>query len=142
MKQRLRKCLFLYHYWVHPLFGFMSARIQSWFPFQVQIYLNGREWLAQQMNRAGIPYIRHENCFPWIEDYSRAQVLMEEQVQTNWAQELGVIGQQLNPLHGEIFAQFPANYYWSAIESEWAPTWGSAAGWNCSGSSHCWWSTG
>jgi hypothetical protein len=31
-----------------------------------------------------------------------------------------VIGQHLNPLHGEIFAQFPANYYWSTIESEWA----------------------
>jgi hypothetical protein len=32
LKQRLRKCLFLYHYWMHPLFGFMSARIQTWFP--------------------------------------------------------------------------------------------------------------
>ena len=120
LKHRLRKCLFLYHYWMHPLFGFLSARIQTWFPFQVQIYLNGREWLAQQMQKKGVQYIRQENGFPWIEDYTRAQVLMDEQGKTDWPRELGVIAQQLNPLHGEIFGGFPAQYYWSVVESEWA----------------------
>jgi len=27
-----RKCLHLYHYLIHPVFGFMNARIQTWFP--------------------------------------------------------------------------------------------------------------
>src|ERR1035441_7318358 len=67
----------------------MSARIQTWFPFQVQIYLNGREWLAQQMKHSGLQYIRQENCFPWIEDYARAQTLMDEQLRTDWPKELG-----------------------------------------------------
>jgi hypothetical protein len=120
LKHRLRKCLFLYHYWMHPLFGFMSARIQTWFPFQIQIYLNGREWLAQRMKEAGIHCIRQENCFPWIEDYPRAQVLMDEQLKMDWPRELGAIARQLNPLHREIFAGFPAAYYWSVVESEWA----------------------
>lgn len=120
VKHRLRKRLFLYHYWIHPAFGFMSARIQTWFPFQVQIYLNGREWLAQQMKREGLKYVRHENCFPWIEDYARAQALMDDQLKTDRSKELGTIAQQLNPLHAEIFGEFPADYYWSAIESEWA----------------------
>jgi hypothetical protein len=48
---RTRKCLFLYQYWIHPEFGFMNARIQTWFPFTVQVCLNGREWLARQMDR-------------------------------------------------------------------------------------------
>jgi len=43
LEPRYRKCLFLYHYWMHPVFGFMNARIQTWFPFPVQICLNGRE---------------------------------------------------------------------------------------------------
>lgn len=120
LKHRLRKCLFLYHYWKHPVFGLMSARIQTWFPFQVQIYLNGREWLAQQMKGEGLPYIRQENCFPWIADYSRAQRLLDDQLKTDWAKELGAIAQQLNPAHREIFGEFPADYYWSVIESEWA----------------------
>src|SRR5208337_3361207 len=63
---RTRKCLFLYQYWVHPEFGFLNARIQTWFPFPVQVCLNGREWLAQQMQAAGLEYVRQDNCFPWI----------------------------------------------------------------------------
>ena len=62
-----RKCLFLYHYFMHPVLGFMSVRLQTWFPFPVHIYLNGREWLARQMDGAGIGYRRHDNCFTWIE---------------------------------------------------------------------------
>jgi hypothetical protein len=120
VKHRLRKCLFLYHYWAHPVFGWMSARIQTWFPFQVQVYLNGREWLAQQMKHAGLQYIQHKNCFAWVEDYAQAQRLMDEQLRTDWPKELGAIAQSLNPLHGEMFAGFPADYYWSVIESEWA----------------------
>jgi hypothetical protein len=120
VKHRLRKCLFLYHYWMHPSFGFMSARIQTWFPFQIQIYLNGREWLAQQMKREGLNYQRHENCFPWIEDYGRAQALLDAQRETEWPKQLGAIAEQLNPAHREIFGSFPADYYWSAVESEWA----------------------
>ena len=46
-----RKCLFLYHYQIHLTFGFMHARIQTWFPFSIQVCLNGREWLAQTMER-------------------------------------------------------------------------------------------
>jgi hypothetical protein len=51
---RHRKCLHLYHYQFHPLFGFMHARIQTWLPFSVQICLNGREWLARSMDLAGL----------------------------------------------------------------------------------------
>ena len=43
-----RKCLHLYHYLIHPLFGFMHLRLQTWFPFSLQVCLNGREWLARQ----------------------------------------------------------------------------------------------
>jgi hypothetical protein len=121
IKQRLRKCLFLYHYWIHPEFGLMSARIQTWFPFGVQIYLNGREWLARQMDRAGVEYVRQGNCFPWVADYARAQALLEAQGTTDWPGQFRAIARQLNPIHGEIFDRdFPAEYYWSTLESEWA----------------------
>ena len=51
---RLGKCLFLYPYGIHPGFGFMNARLQTCFPFPVQSCRNGREWLARQMDRAGL----------------------------------------------------------------------------------------
>ena len=47
LEPRQRKFLHLYHYWIDPIFGFMNARIQTWFSFNVQVCLNGREWLVE-----------------------------------------------------------------------------------------------
>ena len=35
LKGRQRKCMHLYHYQIHPEFGWMKARVQTWFPFSV-----------------------------------------------------------------------------------------------------------
>ncbi len=118
--KRLRKCLFVYQYRVHPRFGFMNARIQTWFPFSIQICLNGRDWLGCHLDRKGIKYAAADNCFPWIEDWAKAQKLMDQQLRTNWPKELAPIARQLNPVHEEIFANYPASYYWSTFQSEWA----------------------
>jgi hypothetical protein len=119
-KLEQRKCLHLYHYLIHPVFGFMNARIQSWFPFRIQICLNGREWLARQMDAAGLHYVRQDNCFPWIEDFAEAQRLMEEQLSTNWTVALNEIAAMLNPIHEAIFRNYHVNYYWTTHQSEWA----------------------
>jgi len=119
-KLEQRKCLHLYHYMIHPVFGFMNARIQTWFPFRIQICLNGREWLARRMDAVGLHYVRQDNCFPWIEDFAAAQRLMDEQLSTNWPEELNRIAAALNPIHEEIFRHFQVNYYWTTHQSEWA----------------------
>ena len=106
-----RKCLHIYQYWQHPVFGFLHARIQTWFPFSIQICLNGRAWLARQMEQAQLEYVRQDNCFTWIQDYPRAQSLMDQQLQVNWPQLLAELGQHLNPIHSEIFVHYPVNYY-------------------------------
>jgi hypothetical protein len=120
LQPRLRKCLFLYHYMVHPVFGFLNARIQTWFPFSMQICLNGREWLARQMDAVSLSYLRHDNCFPWIEDWPTAQQLMSEQLTVEWPSLLDGIARTLNPIHDEIFRVHPTSYYWSTYQSEWA----------------------
>jgi len=120
LEPRYRKCLFLYHYWMHPVFGFLNARIQTWFPFPIQICLNGREWLARQMEAAGLEYARQDNCFPWIADWAQAQWLMDQQLRANWPEWLDGVAKQLNPIHGEIFQKHPVSYYWSTYQSEWA----------------------
>jgi hypothetical protein len=114
------KCLFLYHYQMHPVLGFMNARIQTWFPFAIQICLNGREWLAQQMQAAGLEYLQHDNCFPWVADWGKAQRLMDRQLKTRWPKLLNGIARQLNPIHAQIFRQRRALYYWSTYQHEWA----------------------
>lgn len=114
------KCLHLYKYYLHPVFGFMNARLQTWFPFNIQICLNGREWLSRQLLRRGSRFRRHDNCFTWLGNPSLAQRLMDEQLATDWPVALGAIARQLNPLHADIFAACPMAYYWSGYQTEWA----------------------
>jgi hypothetical protein len=120
LKLEQRQCLHLYQYWMHPVVGFMHGRIQTWFPFRIQMCLNGREWLARQMDQAGMKYRRQENCFPWVEDFTKAQKLMDEQLSVDWRGLLDPIARQLNPLHEDIFARFHVNYYWTIPSSEYA----------------------
>jgi len=120
MAVRYRPTLVIYHYQIDPDMGWMHARIQTWFPFYVHLCINGREWLARSMDRQGLHYFRQDNCFPWIQDISRAQQLMDQQLESNWTERLQPFAQRLNPLHEQIFQKFDAEYYWSAFQCEWA----------------------
>jgi hypothetical protein len=120
LEPRHRKCLFLYHYQIHPIFGFMHARIQTWFPFAIQICLNGREWLARSMDAKGIGHVRRDNCFTWLKNPGQAQRLMDQQLQAAWPDLLNAIARELNPAHEAMFQSFPVEYYWSTYQSEWA----------------------
>jgi len=118
--KRQRKCLHIYQYWIDPVFGFMSARIQTWFPFTIQICINGREWLARQMDKAGVLYLRHDNCFTRINNLKKAQRLMDSQLKTDWAKLLDRVARRLNPAHNMIFVDSTIHYYWTTYQSEWA----------------------
>lgn len=120
LRVKQRKCLHLYHYFLHPQFGLMNARIQTWFPFSVQVCLNGREWLARKLDRAGIRYDRYDNCFPWIEDFDQAQSLFDGLHKMNWPRFLDGIASRLNSAASQMFACFPVSYYWSGYQTEWA----------------------
>ncbi len=120
LKSRMRKCKFLYHYWIDPRFGFMSARIQTWFPFSIQVCINGREWLSRRMDEAGIRYERYDNSFPWIDDFAKAQKIMDRMHKINWPRVLNGVVKRVNPAHGRMFHGLGMSYYWSAFQTEWA----------------------
>ena len=98
----------------------MYARIQTWFPFHIQVGLNGREWLARQMDQHGLKYRQQGNCLVWIEDYQEAQKLLHQQLEINWAELLNSFAGQLNPLHESLLERYPASYYWTCYQSAWA----------------------
>lgn len=121
LRLRPGKCLHLYKYFLHPRFGFMNVRIQTWFPFNIQICLNGRTWLARQLEQRGCSdFKRVDNCFTWLGNPKLAQRLMSEQLATNWPRVLDSIARQINPLHTTIFRPSPMDYYWTAYQTEWA----------------------
>jgi hypothetical protein len=120
LKLQSGKCLHLYFYQMHPEVGFMHLRLQTWFPFLIHICLNGREWLARQMGRAGLAYRRQDNGFPWIADVGLAQRFMDSQPRTNWPAFCNALVRQCHPLHEEIGRPMSLPYYWTAAESEFA----------------------
>lgn len=114
------KCIHLYFYWIHEQVGWLSVRLQTWFPYLIQICLNGREWLARQMDQAGLAYRREDNCFPWIADVPRAQALLDQQHRTDWPGLLRPLVEQCHPLAAEITRPIERDYYWTCAESEYA----------------------
>ena len=58
-----RKCLCVYYYFLDRELGFLHVRIQTWFPFTVQIYLNGHDWLARKLEQHGIAFGRNYRGF-------------------------------------------------------------------------------
>jgi hypothetical protein len=115
-----RKCTHLYHYYLHEQFGMLHVRVQSWLPFSVDVCLNGRAWLARQMDSAGISYDQRDNCFIWVSDPVAAQQLLDQQLQTDWSSRLDELLTRAHPLHAELGQPLGQRYYWSATQTEFA----------------------
>ena len=63
LRSKLRPCSHFYFYFNDRDFGLMYIRLQSWFPFKIQIGINGHSYLARGMDKAGIQYQKVDNCF-------------------------------------------------------------------------------
>jgi len=113
-----RKCLHFYFYFIDPEFGFMHVRLQSWFPFEIQVYINGHEWLARQMDQLGIGYERYDNCFTHIDDLETAQQLCERFAHRKWPRVLNAFARRLNPLLSTIKEAGFGEYYWVIDQCE------------------------
>ncbi len=114
------KCLHYYHYYLDRRFGLMHVRTQSWLPFNVHVCLNGRDWLARQLDAAGIGYVKKDNCLVDVGDVAAAQALFDAQLRSDWSKVLTELAQVSNPAQAGLFAALPVPYYWSVEESEWA----------------------
>jgi hypothetical protein len=82
LEVRPRKCLHYYLYRIDPEFGWMHVRLQA--PYEMQIYVNGREWLARQLDAAAIGYRRSDNKITNVDDFGAITALCERFAHTNW----------------------------------------------------------
>lgn len=115
-----RKCLHLYFYYLDREFGLMHIRLQTWLPFTIQVCLNGREWLAHQLDRAGISDTKRDNCFTYIADLKRAQQLMDRLTERNWGRFLDALARKVNPWIHPRTGLDVRGYYWSVRQGEYA----------------------
>lgn len=115
-----RKCLHYYLYYLDHEFGFMHLRLQSWFPFEIQVYLNGREWLGRQLDQRGIAYQRYDNKLTQIADLTTAQALCEKFAHRKWPRLLDAWAKRLNPHLPMLHQAGCPGYYWVVDQAEYA----------------------
>jgi hypothetical protein len=116
--------LHYYFYFEDGKFGLTQVRLMTWFPFDVRIVINGREWLAQEMDRRGIGYLRRDNCFVNIDNFARAGRLAAQQGKIDWPGQLERLLRRVHPGAGR-FLGMPSPvaaqpYYWTSEQTEWA----------------------
>lgn len=113
------KCKHLYFYLDHAQYGFMNIRLQTWFPYHLQVCLNGREWLRRSLEQEGVDFVARGNKFLHIDDYDLAQRLLDRQLDTRWESMLSGFLADVFPSKQAILGPY-LSYYWTLWQSEWA----------------------
>jgi hypothetical protein len=111
-------CLTFYFYYIDRHLGLMHIRLSAWLPFNIQIYVNGHEWLARQMTAHGIVYQQTENAFTSIADCPNAQRIANKLPHLPWEKILHAFARRVNPLLKTILKNM--EYYWVVDQAEFA----------------------
>ena len=117
LRNERSKCKHLYFYFDDPVYGFMSVRLQTWAPYEIQISLNGREWLRRSLDTVGCGYVVKGNKFLHIDDYSLAQRFLDEQIKTDFTEVLNGFLPFVFPRMPEVLGN-RLSYYWTFWQSE------------------------
>jgi hypothetical protein len=116
--RRPRKCLFFYYYLLHPDFGFCHVRIQSWAPFEVQVWTNGREALSAALAARRVPHRRWQNAIVWVARFGLAQRLADRLANRKWVRTLNSLAKMVNPHVGLIRRVMGKDYWWVVDQAE------------------------
>lgn len=115
-----RKCKFYYLYIIDDEFGWMHFKIQTWFPFMIQIYINGREYLSRKLDKEHIGYTRYDNTFTHIDDIKKAQELTQKIESEKLSHIFDAMARRIN-CHCDLMKNILGHeYYWCLSECEYA----------------------
>jgi len=84
-RHEYRKCLHYYLYYNDRDLGLMHVRFQTWLPFTIQIYLNGKEYIKKQLAKENIEFTSYDNCITAVADLQRAQKIADQFVEKKWS---------------------------------------------------------
>ncbi len=110
------KCLHYYFYFIDPEFGLCYLRVPTWAPFRLQFYCNGHNWLARQLQQAGIACQPLDNTFSSIADFPRAQALADAFPIQRLHRALDGFAARYCP----VATRFGTTYHWSVMQAEYA----------------------
>src|SRR5690606_6396919 len=102
--------LVFYFYFLDPDLGLIHVRMPTVFPFAIQIAVNGHDYLACQLRKAGVGFVQEDNAFTHIDDMAKAQQLADHFERERWPKRLRALALQVNPLMADVLKDYP--YYW------------------------------
>ena len=115
-----RKCKYYYFYFIDKNFGFMHVKLQTWFPFLIQVYVNGREMMKHVFDENGITYRMYDNSFFEISDIPKAQELADRFDARSLCRQLDFFAHKVNPYLDAIEEVFHQGYHWCVDQCEYA----------------------
>ena len=101
----------LYYYFLDPQLGLIHVRLQTWAPFTLQVYVNGHDWLAQQMVRLGLGFVQKHNAFTQLDDPAKAQRQADRFAKLDWTKILTRYGRLVNPLLRKELACYRVRWF-------------------------------
>lgn len=112
------RCKHLYYYLMHKRYGFMYVKLMTWYPFTMEIYINGREALKKDFEEAGISYKTYDNCFTDISDVGKAQELSDAFAGEDHSAAFETLAELVNPCYGMLRKQVGEGYSWFMHQTE------------------------
>lgn len=116
LRMRQGKCLTYYFYLIDPDLGLMYVRVPTWLPCRLQIYFNGHNWLAGQLDKNAIGYEMCDNAFIRIEDWERARQIAHGFKVEQWERKFNRLAKRFCPVQDT----FKRGYRWSVMQVEYA----------------------
>jgi hypothetical protein len=110
------KCPHYCFYFIDEQLGLCFARVPTWCPFRMQIYLNGHHWLARQLDRRGIRHRLIDNSFVEIEEFQEAQRLVDRWRVQDLHGRLDAVARRFCP----VIRTLGLTYHWSVNQAEYA----------------------
>ena len=115
-----RKCKYYYFYFLDRHFGFMHVKLQTWFPFLIQVYINGREMMKHVFDENNITYRMYDNSFSEISDIVKAQELADKFDSKSLCRQLDFFAHKVNPYLDTIESTLHQGYHWCVDQCEYA----------------------
>lgn len=116
LKYTQGRCLHYYFYFILEDLGLCYLRVPTWAPFRLQFYFNGHNWLASELRKANNHYEMFDNAFVKINDFEKAQTLVDNFDINHLRERLDQLARRCCP----VFDEFPQGYHWSLMQVEYA----------------------
>lgn len=108
----------LYWYFLDKDLGLMHVRLQTWAPFTCQVYVNGHDFVAQQLTQRGLGFVQQDNAFVRLADPAATQRTADRFAKLPWPRLLERYARRVNPLLSDVLKDL--THYWVTDQAEYA----------------------